>query len=105
MPPVHQLSDHAAHRVSDRDKAADTQDFGQRGDIISAILETEPRACTDPVTMAAQVDSDDTEVTRQRHQNLSPVQLGREGDSMDEHERLSALRTGTFPYPQSPAAG
>ena len=64
MPPVQQLSDHAAHGVTHRDEPGDAEGAGQRGDIVGAVLEPEPRASADPVTVAAQVGRDDPECRR-----------------------------------------
>ena len=68
-----------------------------------------PRAGTatpaaDPVAVAAQVDGDDAEVPGERGEDLSPVQFGREGDPVDEHERFGAAGAGALPHPRDPAA-
>src|SRR5689334_13584490 len=41
----------------------------------------------------------------ERGEDLSPVEFGREGDPVDEHERLGAAGAGAFPDPRDAAAG
>src|SRR5690242_10403645 len=105
MPPVQQLGDHAAHRVAHGDEPADAEDLRQRRDVVGAVLEPEPPAGADPVAVAAQVHGDDAEMGGERGEDLSPVEFGREGDPVDEHERLGAAGAGAFPDPRDPAAG
>jgi hypothetical protein len=105
VPPVHQLGDHAAHGIAHGGELAGTEDRRQRGDIVGAILEPEPRPGPDPVAVAAQVGGDDTEMSRQGREDLPPVQLGRARQPVDEHECLTAGRTGTLPHPGDSTAG
>jgi hypothetical protein len=92
------------HGITHGGEPADTQGPGQRGDIIGAILEPEPRAGPDPVAVAAQVGCDDPEMPRERREDLPPVQLGRARHTVDEHERPGAGRAGALPHPRDPAA-
>ena len=55
--------------------------------------------------MATQVGSDHPEITSERHEDLSPIQLGRARHPVDQHDRLRAGRASALPYPRRPAAG
>ena len=70
----------------------------------NAVLEPEPRPGGYPVAVTAQVDGDDAEVPREGGEDLSPVQFGREGHPVDEHERFGARGAGALPHPRDPAA-
>src|SRR5215813_543181 len=105
MPPVQQLGDHAAHRVAHGDEPADAEDLRQRRDVVGAVLEPEPRAGPDPVAVAAQINGHDAEMRRERGEDLSPVEFGREGDPVDEHERLGPRRAWAFPDPRNATSG
>jgi hypothetical protein len=54
--------------------------------------------------MATQVHSDDPEITRERFEDIPPVQLGRERDSVDKHERPRAARPRALPHPRDTTA-
>ena len=105
MPPAQQLGDHAAHGVTHGNKPADTEGLRQRGDVVGAILQPEPRAGVDPVAVAAQVGGNDTEMAPERYEDLSPVQLSRHRYPVDEYDRLGAARARALPHPRDPAAG
>ena len=105
VPPVQQLGNYAAHGIPHGGEPADPQDTCQRGDIVRAILQPEPRAGADPVAMATQIRGDDPEVTPERREDLRPVQLRRERHPVDQHERLRAARARALPHPRRPAAG
>ena len=105
VPPVQQLGDHAAHRVAHGDEPADAEDLRQRGDVVGAVLEPEPPAGADAVAVAAQVDGDHAEVPGERGEDRAPVEFGREGDPVDEHERRCAAGARALPHPRDTAAG
>jgi len=105
VPPVQQLGHHAAHGITHGGKPAETKDACQRGDIVSAILKPEPRTGTDPVAMTTQIRGDDTEMTRERREDLPPVQLRGKRHPVDKHECLGAARASALPDPSRSAAG
>ena len=45
---MHRLGNHAPHGITPGDEPADVEGFCQRGNIVSAILEPEPRTQADP---------------------------------------------------------
>ena len=102
---MHQLGNHAPHGITHGDEPADVEGFCQRGDIVSAILEPEPRTQADPVAMSTQVGRDDPEITRERREDHPPVQLRRNRHPVDKHQRLGAAGTSTLPDRVVPRPG
>lgn len=91
-----QLRHGAAHRVAGHDCGVDTEQFGQSGDIIGNVFETEPFRGTDTSAVASVIEGYDMELLAQRLKHAEPVEGTGDRPPMQQDDRGSIGRPGNM---------
>ncbi len=81
-----QLGDRAAHRVADDDERAQPEHVSEGDDVVGTVLQAKAPAGADAAAVAAVVEGDDPEVFAESGVAAGPVEVGRGGEAVEEHD-------------------